>query len=359
MPLTRERWYSLFPPVILAVSHCGQMAKRKSGVRRTASNPMLTWRTQIARSPSEIDSLRETWEHLHAVARSATMFQSFAWNRLAAERFAAREAPCVVLSESDSGAALIPAAIAPSGLTMLGEALFDYRNLLCAGTEEAVQVALAQLAELHIPLAFTALRGKDAMCQWAALGTEPFACAPQVLLAEITPETFVAKHSRLLRTLRQLSRLGVVLRQYKGSASELAAHIYDLKAKQTNGDESAFRDPVRRQFMVAACAMDDTCDIFSLESQTTVVAALVTFCDCGIRRFYTIYFDRQWARYSPGTALLFEVTRRSLAEGLDCDYMTGEQPHKLRFMTSTVPLFRVAASAQALANAGRAVMAKP
>lgn len=314
----------------------------------------MTWHTRIARSLPELDSLRATWDHLHAVSRSATLFQSFAWNRLAAERLAAREAPCVVFSESDTGAALIPASIAPSGLTMLGEALFDYRNLLCAGTEEAVQVALAQLGELHMPLAFTALRGNEAMSQWAALGTEPFASAPQVLLAEITPETFVSKHSRLLRTLRQLSNLGVVLRQHKGSASQLTARIYELKAKQINGAESVFRDPARRQFMVAACAMDETCDIFTLESHTTLVAALVTFRDCGIRRFYTIYFDRQWARYSPGTALLFEVTSRSLAEGLDCDYMTGEQPHKLRFMTSTVPLFRVAASAQALADAGRA-----
>jgi hypothetical protein len=40
--------------------------------------------------------------------------------------------------------------------------------------------------------------------------------------------------------------------------------------------------------------------------------------------------------------LVFAITQRSLAEGLDCDYMTGEQPHKLRLATSMTRLFKVA-----------------
>jgi CelD/BcsL family acetyltransferase involved in cellulose biosynthesis len=46
--------------------------------------------------------------------------------------------------------------------------------------------------------------------------------------------------------------------------------------------------------------------------------------------------------------LLFEVARSSLAHGLDCDFMTGEQPYKVRLATSRCPLFSVAASAQTL-----------
>jgi CelD/BcsL family acetyltransferase involved in cellulose biosynthesis len=70
------------------------------------------------------------------------------------------------------------------------------------------------------------------------------------------------------------------------------------------------------------------------------VAALVTFQDGKVRRFYTTWFDPQWSRHSPGVALLFEATRLSLAEGLTCDYMTGEQDYKLRLATGAVPLYR-------------------
>jgi CelD/BcsL family acetyltransferase involved in cellulose biosynthesis len=126
--------------------------------------------------------------------------------------------------------------------------------------------------------------------------------------------------------------------------------IYDLKAAQeTPGAPNLFSDPQRREFMVAICGVAP-CDIFTLESPSSLVAAALTFRDANTRRFYTICYDNRWAHYSPGIALLFEATRISLAEGLDCDYMTGEQPHKLRFATASVPLYRVQATAAELSS---------
>jgi len=80
------------------------------------------------------------------------------------------------------------------------------------------------------------------------------------------------------------------------------------------------------------------------------VASLVTFIDGNVRRFYTIQFDPGWAKYSPGTVLIYEVTRRSLEAGLDCDYMTGEHAYKMRFATAVVPMYWVQASHQTLAS---------
>jgi CelD/BcsL family acetyltransferase involved in cellulose biosynthesis len=57
--------------------------------------------------------------------------------------------------------------------------------------------------------------------------------------------------------------------------------------------------------------------------------------------------------YSPGVALLYEVTRASLAENLDCDYLTGEQEYKMRFATSVMPLYRVDVTAGELAESLR------
>ena len=90
--------------------------------------------------------------------------------------------------------------------------------------------------------------------------------------------------------------------------------------------------------------------MYTLESAGTLVSALVTFRDGKVRRFYTTYYAQEWAHYSPGVALLYEATRRSLRQGFDCDYMTGEQPHKMRFANSVTPLYRVSATAEQLAE---------
>ena len=79
-----------------------------------------------------------------------------------------------------------------------------------------------------------------------------------------------------------------------------------------------------------AAGAPSACQIFTLETASTLVSALVAFQDGNMRRFYTTYFDAAWAHYSPGVALLFEATRLSLAEGLGCDYMTGEQEYRRR-----------------------------
>ena len=47
-----------------------------------------------------------------------------------------------------------------------------------------------------------------------------------------------------------------------------------------------------------------------------------------------------------------EVTCQSLAAGLDCDYMTGEQPYKMRLATASAPLYRLQATPQQLAALG-------
>ena len=94
----------------------------------------------VARSSAEMDRLRPVWTELER-SSSHTLFQSFAWNRLAANIFAAREEPYVVCMHTDSGAAIIPAAIVDFGVTQLGEALFDYRDVLHVGDPELLRLA--------------------------------------------------------------------------------------------------------------------------------------------------------------------------------------------------------------------------
>jgi len=302
----------------------------------------------VARSSAEMDRLRPVWTELER-SGSHTLFQSFAWNRLAANIFAAREEPYVVCMHTDSGAAIIPAAIVDFGVTLLGEALFDYRDVLHVGDPELLRLAWQEIAALKLPLFFTALRGEQCSLTWHEFKPEKFVGAPCVQLADMDADRFASAHSRLGSRFRRLLRKGVELQQQAAPSSDLIHHIYQLKAAQT--PNNLFRDPARVKFMTAVMeAACECCELYTLNWGGEIVAALVTFRDGDTRRFYGTYYDHEWAHFSPGIVLLFEATRRSLAEGLNCDYMTGEQSHKTRLATGSVPLFRIESSWENLAR---------
>jgi len=310
-------------------------------------------RTIVAQSAFEMEGLAEVWNELTSTP-PYSIFQRFGWNRLAAEIFSDRLRPHVICVDSDSGTAIIPAAIndREQRIEFLGETLFDYRDVLHAGDPEPLQLAWQQLAKLGLPLSICCIdsAGVD---RWGGFSLQTFCTAPEVSRDKTNEQQFRLAHSRVGRHFRRLQRQGVEFRQFRGSDSEVVRQLYRRKAEQFAEDATnVFRDPSRREFMIASCALeDDNCDVFTLQSaEGDLVAGIVTFRDGGARRFYTIYFNPAWARFSPGVVLLYEVTARSLAEGLSCDYMTGEYPYKMRFANSSRMLHKLELSASDLAK---------
>jgi CelD/BcsL family acetyltransferase involved in cellulose biosynthesis len=318
-------------------------------------------RIAILRSAQALESLRHTWERLYREGRHS-IFQSPTWNLLAARAFATAEEPMVIHAESDSGAVIIPACTNNHHISLLGDALFDYRDVLAAGDHEVLRRAWQQMVLAQRPLSVTALHGDLCRRNWDELGfaLAPFCNSPGVRRADLSGEAFAAEHRGSARRARRLSRAGVELRTHSGSESALVRYIYEAKARQFAGTEgNLFAERSRIDFMVAIAAADAGCEIFTLESAGALVAALVTFRDelHGVRRFYTVYYDHAWAHNSPGVTIIYEITRRSLAQGLDCDYLTGEQSYKTRFATHLAPLFRVQAEVADLACISRAAPA--
>src|SRR5262249_46513449 len=251
------------------------------------------------------------------------------------------------------GAAIVPAAICrQSGwLRLLGEELFDYRCFLHQGGADVLYPAIVELSRCGRPLEIVAVREDDVAAHPQDLPLSPFCGAPGTRCADIDADQFAAKNSRLARNLRRLARLGFALRRYTGDYPGLVRFIYEKKA--AHGPLSLFHDPLRVEFMVqAAMTLQDVFEVFTLEDEASIAAAVVCLRDQGCRRFYTGWFAPELEQHSPALSLICEVTRRSLAEGLDCDYMTGDQPYKQRLATNSTPLYLVRASAQQLAEAG-------
>lgn len=304
-------------------------------------------RVEIVRSGGELGKLRGAWESLWNQTPGLTIFQSFMWNRVAASCFSRREQPFVVHVQDSNGAALLPAAVncAERQASLLGEKLFDYRDFLRTDEDdsELINAAWQELARLGLDFNLEAFRADSPHCQWWGLQpTAPFSASPVV--EKSSEASFRRQHSRSARLLRRLQRAGVSLHQYSGNNLELLRCIYSRKAQQPSYPPNLFSDPLRRRFIFAmAQVRPQDFEIFTLETTTALVAAMVTLRDRDVRRCYTTYYDAAsaWAPMSPGAALLFEVTRLALQDGLSCDYMTGEQPYKLRLATGSVPLYRV------------------
>lgn len=304
-------------------------------------------------SADELLQVRPMWEALYAGHH--TVFQNFDLNLLASQMFGGREEPFVVCAEASYGAAIIPAVVrhADCSLRLMGEELFDYRCFLHQGEPEVLRAALSVLAERGLPLEVVALREKDVAASPKELPVIPFCNAPAIACNKTSAEQFAMRHLRLARNLRRLARQGFALRRYRGDYPGLVRFIYWKKAEQDSS--SLFHDRLRVEFMVNAAAMlPDVFEIFTLEDEASICAAIVTLREGSCRRFYTGWFAPELEKHSPALSLIYEITRQSLAEGLDCDYMTGEQAYKMRLATGSVPLYRLRASAERLAAAGKA-----
>jgi CelD/BcsL family acetyltransferase involved in cellulose biosynthesis len=309
-----------------------------------------TPRIRIYSSATQMFELRPLWEAICA-GHPHTVFQNFDLNLLAATAFAEREEPFIVAAEASYGSAIIPAVIhrGENSLRLLGEELFDYRCFLHQGDPEILNSALAVLVEQGLPLNITALRKSACGLLEEALPLLPFCSAPAVSCADISADDFATAHLRLARNLRRLNRLGFTLHCYHDDYPGLVRFIYERKAGQTPGN--LFQDRSRIEFMVQAAALlRDQFEIYTLEDEASIAAAAVILREKNCRRFYTGWFSPRLEKHSPALSLIYEVTRQSLAAGLDCDYMTGEQPYKLRLATRSEPLYRVQATAKHLAG---------
>lgn len=299
-------------------------------------------------SSRELEQLGPLWKSIHQNGQG-TLFQDFDLNLLAARQFGHREEPLVVSAESSYGVAIVPAVRrrADGSLRLMGEELFDYRSFLCDGDENVLRPALAALAQAGNRLEAIAVRECDRLAVMDELELLPFTASPSVNRKQISAEEFGSQHTRLARNLRRLKRQGFDLKIHSGENSALVRLIYECKASVDPA--SLFHDPLRVEFMVEAARLQAShCEVFTLEAGPQLAAALVIFREEGVRRFYTCFFSADHARLSPAMALIHEVTRLSLADGLDCDYMTGEQGYKLRLATGSMPLYRLRANAQQL-----------
>jgi hypothetical protein len=257
--------------------------------------------------------------------------------------------------------AIIPAVRRERELGLIGETLFDYRDVLSVGNGEVLEEAWRELAKLGMRLEVTALRGEQTCGRWESLGPKVFCNAPTTRRCDLSAVEFVAGHRKAAKASRRLAHQGLQLIRRGHEFDRLAEWVYRRKTEWSGTGENLFLDRRRQDFMCHIIGINVLdCKIWSYETINGQIAAvLVTFDHGSVRHFYTIHHDPLWERFSPGQVMIFDVTRETLTDGMDVDFMTGEYPYKNRLATAMVPLFRVEASAQQMRLGEQSLMLKP
>ena len=300
-------------------------------------------RTSVLKTLGDFDRVRPLWERLAQTPR-ASMFQQFHWNRLAAEVFAEREEPHVIVAEDGPDAVILPLCIRRDRTAaLIGETLFDYRDLLSSGRRDLELAALSEAASLGLPLEITAIN-PAAQNHWSFLGLRDFCNAPRVDLEVYSDKAFAEAHPRLLRHGRRMVRAGATRGRRTGNDRAFIRQLYDFKAPL---EGNLFADPLRRHFMEELCALEgDRCEVMTYETSDRLVGAMLSFRTPKVQNFYTVYYDPEWGTYSPGQVLMFEMCLDALSQGRNCDLLTGEYPYKNRLASSLRPLYRVQCTAE-------------
>ena len=210
----------------------------------------------VARTAADILCLRSRWEYLQARC-SRTIFQSFKWNWLAAQLFD-HEEPHVIVCETENGMSILPLCINlwRKSLSCLGDVLFDYRDTLSIGDEEALHAAWEEASRIKLPFSTGGLQSSSHK-RWTGFHLNSFYRAPMVKAAEISAESFAERHSRSASRLRRLERMGVALREHIPASPSLLRWVYQQKAIQPpEAGENVFADPRRIEFMAAVAEHD-------------------------------------------------------------------------------------------------------
>lgn len=235
-------------------------------------------------------------------------------------------------------------------LTLVGQGLFDYLDLLGEADDEAQQELAArvladpdwrflEVGGLRRPSRFEAF--------WRALGAgwEAEAAAPR--LRAMPVEAWRTAHARWAQRWRRAQAHGLTVKRV--AAAERPGWRAWIEARKTRalaaaGATTVLGAPEWQWLERMLTAEVAAVELWLLQRGEEPLAALVSWLDTGpprIRHGYTICYEECAGALSPGILLLFAVVERTLAEGGEFDFLTGEQPFKLQFANDRQPRWRV------------------
>lgn len=313
----------------------------------------------------DVSPLAAVWAQA-AQPRPASCFQSFRFAHSWTEIYGPQAQ--LKIFHSPAPAMVLPLVIANHQLAVLGHGLFDYADLIAApaaaaaARDQAPEIAASALSwPGWRRLEVCAVPGDSPFLEfWRALaaaiaapgpapGFTRYSAAPRLLAAGGKPNRGAAAeldrlHGRAATRLRRAQRAG-----WLGPVQDLSRRSHLLRwmvAQKENrlrllGQQSVLQGPEAAWLEKLVTGHPETAELWAYCRQEQPWAGFLTFLTPAVRYGYLLAFDPARERESPAIELLYFVLRRTVAEGREFDFLTGEQAYKLRFANAARPLLRL------------------
>ncbi len=291
----------------------------------------------------------------------ASCFQSFEFARSWSEVYFPRGVAALVVQDAATPF-LLPWAARDAVLFPIGHGLFDYADVIAAPAaaptlvERAPALARAlrrcggwRRLEMHgLPgdSPFLAFWRRLAQELGAPAAITPFSAAPQLRRNRClaTPQALDRLHPRAAERLRAARRrgwLGPV--EEEGERRAMVDWLLRQKEERmrTLGQASVLQAAEGDWLRRIATHASSGAELWAYRREQRLAAGFLTFLAPPLRYGYLLAFAPELAATSPAVTLLYFVLRETIGQGLDFDFLTGEQAFKLRFANAARPLLRL------------------
>lgn len=142
---------------------------------------------------------------------------------------------------------------------------------------------------------------------------------PEDYLANALSKRHLQEQRRLKRRLGELGQLDYRIARQPEEVREAVEAFLALEASGWKGREGSAMavDRYRAAFAREAAqrlAQDDLCRVHSLHLDGETIASLIVFVEAGVAYTWKTAYDETYARFSPGTLLMIEVTETHLLD---------------------------------------------
>lgn len=329
---------------------------------------------EIIQDAKRIAELEHPWRELYAKSEETNIFLSFSWMSTWLKHFGNNYSVYITAVFDDN--ALI--GIAPfvkhrffgifDGIRLLSFGLADYENILCSGTtpnrRQTIDAIFQSMQKLQPWQILRIEKIKESSPNYAAF-KETAHAKPGIVFKEhkhATPfcslkdtwkvylktlrKKFVADTQRQMERLKKIGvscALRVVddPKDINRVVAELAK--FHIQRRKAMGQESFFKNPRYEEFfkdVAEVLLKEGKLHLSYLYQADKFVAFHLGFQENKTFFYYLPTFNQEFAAYSAGRVLAFELLRNSFERGFKIfDFMLGDEGYKDQFNPSLEKLY--------------------
>lgn len=300
-------------------------------------------------TPAALPTIVDEWRRLWRAVPTASPFLAPAWLDAWAATYAPGRTWAAALREGGDLVGLLPAFVWARALLLAGTGPSDHGGLLILPGRECRTVALVAAAADAVEAPFDRIDfrqlpscsplAKVAMPGWRAATESDEACAVLALAGAAGMAAVPRPMRRAWRyATRRLAREGCVVDCVP--PEEVSRGIAELERLhalrwQDKGRAGVLADPLLRGLLRAAAprlAADGLIRLHRVRRGTETIAVLLVLVGNGRACYFLGGFDPQYARWSPGTALVGAAIAAAADEGAAAfDFLRGAEAYKYRW----------------------------